>query len=244
MLNKILSTADISYIYKDEETGARLHVLKDISVSFHAGEFVSIIGPSGCGKSTFLKILTGLIKSKKGSVISESKEMAMVFQNFALFPWLTVKENIAFGLKMQGMRKSERNKIVMEKIHEVELSGFEDKYPSELSGGMRQRVGIARALALNPDLLLMDEPFSSLDEITAEHLRTKLLEIWQKYKMTTIMVTHLVEEAVELSDRIIIFSQRPAHVLNTIEVRLPRPRDKRSKEYFDLVDQVEKQIES
>ncbi len=239
----IISTENISYVYKDEETGERLHVLNDISITIPRGEFISIIGPSGCGKSTFLKILTGLIKSKKGSIISDSKEMAMVFQNFALFPWLTVKENIEFGLKMKGVSKKERNTIGMEKIKEVELSGFENKYPNELSGGMRQRVGIARALAVQPDLLLMDEPFSSLDEITAEHLRHTLMNIWLKYKMTVIMVTHLVEEAVELSDKVIIFSQRPAKVLNTIEIKIPRPRDKRSKEYFDLVDHIEKQIE-
>ncbi len=245
MQNKsIVSITNISYIYKDEETGEHLHVLNNISIEIPRGEFVSIIGPSGCGKSTFLKILSKLIKTKKGNIVSDSKEMAMVFQNFALFPWLTVKENIEFGLKMKGIPKEERNKIAMEKLIEVELSGFENKYPNELSGGMRQRVGIARALAVHPDLLLMDEPFSSLDEVTAEHLRIKLLEIWQKYKMTIVMVTHLVEEAVELSDKIIVFSQRPARVLDTIEVKFERPRDKRSKEYYDLIDQVEKKIEA
>jgi len=245
MQNKtpIIKTSNISYIYKDEETGEKLPVLKNISIDVYPGEFVSIIGPSGCGKSTFLKIISNLIRSQKGSTASDSKEMSMIFQNFALFPWLTVKENIEFGLKMKGMSKKDREKIVAEKIEEVELSGFENKYPTELSGGMKQRVGIARALAVDPDLLLMDEPFSSLDEITAERLRTKLQEIWLKYKMTIIMVTHLVEEAVELSDRIIVFSQRPASVKDNITVNMERPRNKRSKEYYDLVDRVEKQIE-
>jgi NitT/TauT family transport system ATP-binding protein len=239
----IIKTSNISYIYRDEENGEKLPVLNNVSIDIHPGEFVSIIGPSGCGKSTFLKIIANLIKSQKGSIESDSKEMSMIFQNFALFPWLTVKENVEFGLKMRGIAKKDREKIVAEKIQEVELSGFENKYPSELSGGMKQRVGIARALAVNPDLLLMDEPFSSLDEITAEHLRTKLQEIWLKYKMTIIMVTHLVEEAVELSDRIVIFSQRPAFVKDTVVVNIERPRNKRSKEYYDLVDQVEEQIE-
>ncbi len=242
-IKSILSTSNISYIYKNEETGEKLDVLKNISIDVYPGEFVSIIGPSGCGKSTFLKILTNLIKSKKGSIVSESKEPSMVFQNFALFPWLTVKENIEFGLKMKGVSKAERSKTALEKIKEVELSGFENKYPSELSGGMKQRVGIARALAVSPDLLFMDEPFSSLDALTAERLRTDLLGIWLKYKMTIIMVTHLVEEAIELSDRVIIFSQRPASVKNIVEVKIQRPRDKRSKEYYDLVDEIEKQIE-
>ncbi len=244
MSTSIIKTENISYVYKNEETGEKLEVLKNISIDVYSGEFVSIIGPSGCGKSTFLKILTNLIKSKKGSVISNSKEMSMVFQNFALFPWLTVKENIEFGLKMKGVSAAERGKIAEEKIKEVELSGFEHKYPTELSGGMRQRVGIARALAVSPDLLFMDEPFSSLDAFTAEKLRKDLMGIWLKYKMTVIMVTHLVEEAVELSDRVIIFSQRPASVKNIVEVKIPRPRDKRSKEYYDLVDQIERQIEA
>ncbi len=239
----IIQTKDIFYIYRNEETGERLEVLKNVSVTIHHGEFVSIIGPSGSGKSTFLKILTGLIKPRKGEVISHAKEMSVIFQNFALFPWLTVKENIDFGLKMKGISKKEREKITKEKIEEVELIGFEKKYPSELSGGMKQRVGIARALAMNPDVLFMDEPFSSLDALTAEHLRAKLHDLWLKYKMTIVMVTHLVEEAVELSDRIIVFSQRPASVKNIVDVRLERPRDKRSQGYYDLVDQIENQIE-
>lgn len=239
----ILQTKDIFYVYRNEETGERLDVLKDISLTIHTGEFVSIIGPSGCGKSTFLKIISDLIKPKNGEIISQSKEMSMVFQNFALFSWLTVKENIEFGLKMQGMEKVDREKIVMQKIEEVELSGFEHKYPSELSGGMKQRVGIARALAVSPDLLLMDEPFSSLDALTAERLRVTLHALWLKYRMTIVMVTHLVEEAVELSDRVIVFSKRPAYVKDTIKIDMERPRDKRSQEYYDFVDQIEVQIE-
>ncbi len=242
-IKPIITTSNVSYIYRNEETNERLEVLKGITLDVHAGEFVSIIGPSGCGKSTFLKLLTGLIPHKHGSIASSAGKISMVFQNFALFPWLTVKENIEFGLKMSGMAPLQREGIVKEKIAEVELVGFEHKYPSELSGGMRQRVGIARALAVNPDLLFMDEPFSSLDAITAERLRSVLVNILKKYKMTVVMVTHLVEEAVEMSDRIVVFSQRPAIVKAEIEVKLARPRDKRSQEYFALVDRIQAQID-
>ena len=241
--NIIVSVSDLSYTYVNEETGEYFNVLKDISFDVHAGEFVSLVGPSGCGKSTLLRILTGLTKIKKGSAVSNAQKVAMVFQNFALLPWLTVKQNVEFGLKMEGLKKSERSKIAMEKISEVGLSGFENKYPKELSGGMRQRVGLARALAVSPDLLLMDEPFSSLDVITAEKLRAELLQIWSKYKMTVIMVTHLVEEAVELSDRVLVFSQRPTSLKNVFEIKTSRPRNKRSQEYYDLVDKIGREIE-
>ncbi len=239
----IISTSNLSYTFFNEESGEYLNVLKNISMDVYVGEFVSLVGPSGCGKSTILRILSGLIKAKKGKVASKTKKIAMVFQNFALFPWLTVKENIEFGLKMEGVSKKERSKIALKKIEEVGLLSFENKYPIELSGGMKQRVGIARALAVNPDILLMDEPFSSLDILTAEKLRAELLHIWQKYKMTVVMVTHLVEEAVELSDRIFVFAPRPTFVKDVFEVKMARPRDERSGEYYELVDKIAKQIE-
>lgn len=244
MLNKnILFVKNISYTYTNEETGENIHVLKDISFDINQGEFVSIVGPSGCGKSTLLKIISGLIKTRHGKIELNTDKLSFVFQNFALFPWLTVKENVEFGLKMNGVSKKERGRISKEKIEEIGLTGFENKYPKELSGGMKQRVGVARALAMNPDILLMDEPFSSLDVLTAEKLRALLLEIWQKYHMTIIMVTHLVEEAVELSDRIIIFNPRPAFIKEIEEVKIVRPRDKRSEEYYKLVDKISKNID-
>ncbi|MCX6756202.1 MAG: ABC transporter ATP-binding protein [Candidatus Nomurabacteria bacterium] len=240
----ILSASDLYYSYLNEDTGEHLSVLKNITFEILEGEFVCFVGPSGCGKSTILKILSGLEKSTKGKVNIEAKKIAMVFQNSALFPWLTVRENIAFGLKMENINKSEIDKIVTEKINEVGLSGFEDKYPIELSGGMKQRVGIARALAISPDLLLMDEPFSSLDILTAEKLRKELLDIWVKYKVTIVMVTHLVEEAVELADRIFIFAPRPTFIEEVVSINLDKPRDKRSQEYYDQVDKISRQIKT
>jgi NitT/TauT family transport system ATP-binding protein len=154
--NPIISVKDLFYTYVNEETNEHFGVIKGVSFDVYAGEFVSLVGPSGCGKSTLLRILTGLTKIKKGSVFSNATKMAMVFQNFALLPWLTVRQNVEFGLKMEGMSKKRRTEIALEKIKEVGLSGFENKHPSELSGGMRQRVGLARALAVSPDLLLMD----------------------------------------------------------------------------------------
>jgi len=220
------------------EDGALLPAIDKVSFTIKEREFVSLIGPSGCGKSTLLKIIAGLLKPEHGLIQSRAQKMTMIFQNFALFPWLTVLGNIEFGLKMAGVSKKERQDRARAKIKEVDLIGFEDKYPLALSGGMKQRVGVARALAVEPDLLLMDEPFSSLDAITAEELRSDLLDIWSKNPTTIMMVTHLVEEAVEVSDRVIVFSPRPTTIKKEIAVKLPRPRDKRSPEYYALVDEI------
>lgn len=239
----IIHASGISYSYFNEETGGHSSIIKNVSLKVPRQEFVSLVGPSGCGKSTLLKILAGLIKTKHGSVVSQAQKISMVFQNFAIFPWLTVKDNVEYGLKMEGVSQAKRKEIALYKIKEVGLTGSENQYPHELSGGMKQRVGIARALAIDPDLLLMDEPFSSLDVLTAEKLRSELLDLYFKYKMTIIMVTHQVEEAVEMSDRIIVFGPRPTVVEESIEVNLPRPRDKRSKEYYNIVDKITKIIE-
>lgn len=242
MQNKSIIVKNLSYSYINEETGEYIDVIKNLSFDVDNGEFVSLIGPSGCGKSTLLKIIANLIKAKSGKIIIDTSRIAFVFQNFALFPWLTVKENIEFGLKMNNTSKKERNRISKEKIKEVGLLGFENKYPKELSGGMKQRVGIARALAVSPNILLMDEPFSSLDALTADKLRIDLLNIWKKYKMTIVMVTHLVEEAVELSDRVLILSPRPTSIKESIKIKSTRPRDKRSDDYYKIVDNITKNI--
>lgn len=242
MQNSILQLEHVSFAFKPEGEKKHELVLHDISFWVRRSEFLSIVGPSGSGKSTLLKIILGLYKGR-GYIKNQSTSTAMVFQNFALFPWLSVVENVEFGLKMLGKNPKERRAGALEMIRDVGLAGFEKKYPHELSGGMRQRVGIARALAISPDLLLMDEPFSSLDEFTAEKLRADLLSLWQKYKMTVVMVTHLIEEAVELSDRVAIVSARPAMIKRIVPINLPRPRIKRSEEYFRLVDSIAEEID-
>lgn len=239
--NFILKAENLRHCFIGESGDFK--TLENISFSVNRGEFFSIVGPSGCGKSTLLRIIAGFIKPTSGLLELSSAKLAMAFQNFAIFPWLNVYENIEFGLKMAGVPPKERQMIVSEKIKEVGLAGFDKKYPKELSGGMRQRVGIARALAINPELLLMDEPFSSLDTFTAEKLRSDLLEIWQRHNMTIIMVTHLIEEAIQLSGKIMIVSKRPAKVKELLEVNLPRPRNTRSPDFFSLLDRIKSQIE-
>lgn len=240
--NLILEIDNLSY-YFNQEDKKHFDVLKNVSFGVNKGEFLSIVGPSGSGKSTLLRIIAGLVKPTRGSLRLNTDKLAVVFQNFAIFPWLTVYENIEFGLKMAGISKDKRKLIVLEKTKEVGLIGFDKKYPKELSGGMRQRVGIARALAISPELLIMDEPFSSLDTFTAEKLRADLLGIWHKYKMTIIMVTHLIEEALQLSDRIIIMSKRPAEIKQILDVNFARPRNVRSEDFFFLLDKITSQIE-
>jgi NitT/TauT family transport system ATP-binding protein len=243
MKNKtIVELKNISYEFHDTQDRKRVPALKRISFKIPQGEFVTILGPSGCGKSTLLRIVAGLIKPNFGQFFCSANKSTMIFQHFGLFPWLTVKENIEFGLKMNGVSEKQRNVIVKSKIKETGLSGFSTKSPHELSGGMKQRVGIARALAVQPDLLLADEPFSNLDFFTAEKLRKDTLDLWKKYKMTIVMVTHLIEEAVELSDRIIVSGPRPAVVKKEIVISLPRPRDKRSPEFFKICDQINRLI--
>ncbi len=202
------------------------------------GEFLSLVGPSGCGKSTLLRTIAGLIKPTEGALERNFTKPAMVFQNFALFPWLRVRENVEFGLAMRKVSARSRRGIAEEKIVEVGLSGIERKFPKELSGGERQRVGLARALAISPDLLLMDEPFSSLDSIISEKLKRDVLALWNKYGMTVIMVNHLITDALLLSDRILVMGGEPGALKATIPVPLPRPRDPRSTEFFALQDKI------
>lgn len=237
----MLKVQNISKRFEVEKE--ELVVLKNVSFEVEKDQFLNIVGPSGSGKSTLLRIIAGLEKPTSGELVwAEEAKIGFVFQNFALFPYMSVFENIEFGLKMVGVKKDARVKIVQELIDEVGLEGFEDKHPKELSGGMKQRVGIARALAIEPSVLLLDEPFSSLDEFTAEVLRKLLLDLWKAKGITIIMVTHLVSEALELSNRIAVMSLGPGTVKEVVENNLSRPRNLRCEPFFHLEDRIKKLI--
>ncbi len=206
-------------------------VLKDLTFEVGDLEFVAIIGPSGCGKSTFLRILDGLIPCDSGAIYLNGREVTgagqgrgMVFQTFDLFPWRTAQENVEFGVEIQQVPKAERREISRHYIELVGLTGFEQSYPYQLSGGMQQRVGIARALAVRPEILLMDEPFGSLDVQTRDLLQDELLRIWEQEQKTVVFITHSIEEAIYLADRLIVFTPRPAQVERVIPVPFARPR--------------------
>lgn len=223
-------------------------ILDKINLSINEHEFVGVVGPSGCGKSALLRIIIGLTKPIDGAVYYRGervedicKGMSMVFQTFALFPWLTVFENIELGLQGKSFSKSEKRARVLKIIEFMGLSGFEEAYPRELSRGMKQKVGLARGLIPDPELILMDEPFSSLDALTATHLREEVLDLWLDPSVApeaVIMVTHNVEEAVYMADRIVILTSRPGKIAKELEVTLPRPRDLRSNELYKIVDEI------
>jgi ABC-type nitrate/sulfonate/bicarbonate transport system ATPase subunit len=232
---------------KSFKTGSKqLHVLSDINLTVNEGEFFMFLGPSGSGKSTILRVMSGLEKDFKGKVElgngMSRKDMSFVFQEFALLPWLTVSENVELGLLARKVEPSERQKIVRKELELLGLDKFGHVYPRDLSGGMKQRVGIARALATSPKIIFLDEPFSELDSFTAEELRKELLKIWQERKMTVVMVSHIVEEALELADRIAIFTPRPSKIERLITNNLPRPRQKRTQEFFNMEDELYKII--
>lgn len=229
--------------YEQQPGRAQLQILDKIDLSVRAGEFVCIVGASGCGKSTLLNILSGFLKPTRGEVRIDDAPVAkpdprriFIFQDCAVFPWLTVRENIGFGLFNRPA--AERESVVGHYIEMVGLRGFEDVHPHELSGGMRQRVEIARALAANPDVLYMDEPLGALDYLTRLAMRNELVQIWQREQITILFVTHDVDEAVQLADRIVVLSPRPAAIRRVIEVPLPRPRDLDAPEYLRLRDRI------
>ncbi len=230
--------------YFDDPGEKNVLALKNIDLEISPGEFFVIVGPSGSGKSTLLRIMSGLEKGYSGEVVvhQEHSQISFVFQQFALLPWLTVFENVEIGLMAQGITKEERHKKVMKELSEFGLSSSANSYPKELSGGMRQRVGVARAMVIEPKIIFMDEPFSELDSFTAEELRNDLLKIWQERQMTIVMVTHVVEDAIELADRIAVFTPQPGKVEKVIENGLARPRNKRSQDFYNLEDQLYKLI--
>ncbi|MDR1640575.1 MAG: ABC transporter ATP-binding protein [Clostridiales bacterium] len=217
--------------FKSKESKDDFWALSGFDLTVEKGEFLAVVGPSGCGKSTLLDLVVGLSKASAGEILIDGKPISgpaldrgIVLQGYALFPWRTVKQNIEFGLEIKKVPKKERGKVAERFIKLVELEGFEDHYPHELSGGMQQRVAIARALAYDPEVLLMDEPFAAVDAQTREVMQDELLAIWEKTGKTILFVTHSIEEAVALSDRVAVMSKSPGTVKEVVNVALPRPR--------------------
>jgi len=230
--------------------GTRIQVVGTTDLAIEPGKIIALLGPSGCGKSTLLRILTGLSEPSSGTLLWHGKPLngqtpnvAIVFQSFALFPWLTVIQNVEAPLEARAVPEVERHKRALRALDTVGLDGFETAYPKELSGGMKQRVGFARALVVEPEVLFMDEPFSALDVLTAENLRNELLELWLNKKMPTsaiFIVTHNIEEAVMLADRVMVLGRNPARVRSDFNIRLRHPRDRKSGRFVELVDYVYK----
>lgn len=234
---------DIGMSYPGKKAGERIDVLQHVDLDVEHGEFVCIVGPSGCGKSTLLNIVAGFVTPTSGEARVEGTPVhgpdprrLFVFQENGVFPWLTVRDNIGFGLSRKPA--AERDRIVAHYVEMVGLRGFETSYPRELSGGMKQRVEIARALASNPDLIYMDEPFGALDFLTRLKMRADLIRIWQEERKTVLFVTHDIEESVQLADRVIVMSSRPATVREVVTVDLPRPRDIDSPRYLAIRDRI------
>ncbi|MDE7546959.1 nitrate/sulfonate/bicarbonate ABC transporter ATP-binding protein [Acetobacter fabarum] len=238
---------NIRQFYHKDST-ADVQVLDDVNLTIHAGEIVGLLGRSGSGKSTLLRIIAGLLPPTSGEVLWEGEplkgptpDVAVVFQSFALFPWMTIEENVALGLDAKGVPAAERDLLVESAIDLIGLGGYENAWPKELSGGMQQRVGLARALVVNPALLLMDEPFSALDVLTAENLRTDLVELWSDNKLpvqSMLIVTHNIEEAVLMCDRIVILSSNPGRIAHVLPVLFPHPRNREDVAFRQLVDHI------
>jgi NitT/TauT family transport system ATP-binding protein len=230
-----------------ERDGEAISVLEDINLEVSEGEFVCIVGPSGCGKSTLLNVLAGFLSSTSGSVTIDGETVSgpdprriLVFQERGVFPWLTVEGNIGFGLSK--LPRAQREQRIAHYVQTVRLQGFEKAYPSDLSGGMKQRLQVARALAVNPDILYLDEPFGALDSITRVIMRGELLRIWQTERRTILFVTHDIEEAVQMADRVVVLSSRPARIKDILNIDIPHPRNISSPCYLELRDELLKQI--
>ncbi|EPR42127.1 ABC nitrate/sulfonate/bicarbonate family transporter, ATPase subunit [Desulfovibrio sp. X2] len=238
----------LSRVAKEYGSGRKFIAVEGVDLTIREGEFVALLGPSGCGKSTILRMISGLIRPTRGDVLYRGKVLsgvnphaAIVFQTFALFPWLTVQENVEVALKARGVPPGLRTNRALDLLDRVGLDGFETAYPRELSGGMRQKVGFARAMAVEPELLCLDEPFSALDVLSAETLRGELLELWTSGKIPTraiLMVSHNIDEAVFMADRIVIMDKDPGRIIREFPVDLPRPRQRKSHDFLNLVDRV------
>ncbi len=240
----LLALEKVTKSFQFEET--QVTVVKEVSFNVKPGEFVCLVGPSGCGKSTILKMISGLIFPTSGRIIYDNNEIAgvnqraaMVFQSFALFPWLTVRENVALGLEAKGMMRAAALDKANQYIDKVGLDGHEEAYPRELSGGMKQRVGLARAITVEPEVLLMDEPFSALDALTVLNLREEVIDLWQDKEIplkAVLMVTHSIEEAVFMADKIVVMSTRPGEIISEINVGLVRPRNMKEERFQNITD--------
>jgi NitT/TauT family transport system ATP-binding protein len=241
---------EVSHLHKQFTD---LSVLQDINLAIQSGEFISVVGPSGCGKTTFLRIVAGLEPATSGTLRIDGKPITgpggnrgFVFQNDSLLPWRTVLANALIGPEVAGQVTARERQRTLDLLKLVGLSGFERYFPRQLSGGMRQRVNLARALAIDPEVLLMDEPFAALDAQTREIMQTELLRIWEQGRKTVLFVTHQIDEAVFLSDRVLVFARRPGRVQETVEIKLPRPRElsiKRTPQFLTYVDHIWSLIE-
>jgi len=248
-MSKNAPLLEVRHVHQIYGSGDRqFAALQDINLSINEGEFVTLVGPSGCGKSTLLRIITGLQQPTQGQILYRGTPLrgvnphaTIVFQTFALFPWLTVQQNVEVALKARGIGREERSQRAVSLLDKVGLDGFETAYPRELSGGMRQKVGFARAMSVEPELLCLDEPFSALDVLSAEALRGELLELWTSGSIPTravLMVTHNIEEAVFLADRIIVMEKEPGRIIADMPVGLPHPRQHKSAQFTAMVDRV------
>lgn len=243
MAQAVVDISNVTKIYGSAKSD--VVALKNVSLSLQENEFLCIVGPSGCGKTTLLNLLAGFEHPTSGNVTAFGKTIStpgpdrtMIFQDYALFPWLTVSGNIQYGLKRKGVLKAERKEITDHYIDLIELRGFEDKYPHQLSGGMRQRVALARALAVNPAVLLMDEPFGALDSFTREKMQDELIRVWQREQKAVLFITHSIDEAIRLADRVVVMSPRPGRISNVIPLSSERPRDVNSAENIRVIQEV------
>ncbi len=248
-LNKIkIEALNVQKIFSSNE--GNLTALDKLNLKIRENEFTVIVGPSGCGKSTFLYLVAGFEKPTSGKILLDGEEVkkpgpdrGFVFQEFALYPWKTVLGNVTFGLEIQGIKKKKAKEVAMKYIEMVGLKGFENKYPNTLSGGMKQRVAIARALAYDPKVLLMDEPFGSLDAQTRKLMQQELIKIWRNWRKTVVFVTHSVIEAVYLADRILVMTARPGKIKKEIKVNLQRPRNYTGEEFLEIRKKVLEYLE-
>src|ERR1700752_3240180 len=246
-IEPIIAASKLEKFYPQPD-GSRIQVISPTDIAIYPGQIIALRGPSGCGKSTMLRMLTGLSPTSGGTVFwhgqpvrEKSPNVSIVFQSFALFPWLTVLENVEAPLEARGFSPMDRRKRSLRIIDAVGLDGFETAYPKELSGGMKQRVGVARALVVEPEVLFMDEPFSALDVLTAETLRGELLELWLGHKIPTraiFIVTHNIEEAVVLGDCLVVLGRNPAHIHADFKVEIAQPRDRKAPRFVELVDAI------